>query len=152
MSSAFDEPASFTPEGISHRGVRADPSEIALLRGTMRRWLAGLPLDDDRRQDILLASYEALANAVEHAYAPSDQDATLDFEATYDRAEGQLHVRVSDHGVWHDAQDDESRRSRGHGLTLIRNLTTEMVVERKPGGTVVDMRWSLDEKGTSAVV
>ncbi len=152
MSSAFDEPASFTPDGISHRGVRADPSEIALLRGTMRSWLAGLPLDEDRRQDILLASYEALANAVEHAYTPSDPAATLDFEATYHPADGQLHVLVADHGVWHDAPDDESRRSRGHGLTLIRNLTSEMVVERKPGGTVVDMRWSLNENDTSDVV
>ncbi|WP_407443394.1 ATP-binding protein [Rhodococcus sp. (in: high G+C Gram-positive bacteria)] len=151
MSSAYDEPASFTPDGICHRGVRADPSEIALLRGSMRRWLAQLPLDDDCRQDILLASYEALANAVEHAYTPGDPAATLDFEALYRPADGQLHVLVTDHGVWHDASDDESRRSRGHGLTLIRNLTSEMTVDRTPEGTVVDMRWSLNENDTSDV-
>lgn len=151
MSSAPDEPASFTPDGLHHRGVRADPAEIAYLRASMRRWLAGLPLDDDRRQDILLASYEALANAVEHAYDPGDPAATLDLHASFRPRDGFLDVVVTDHGKWHDAGNDESRRSRGHGLTLIRNLTSELVVDPGPDGTLVEMRWSLRENDTSDI-
>ncbi|WP_016693396.1 ATP-binding protein [Rhodococcus rhodochrous] len=133
------------PDEIRSSGVRADPTEIAGLRVVTRRWLAKLPLNEDRRQDILLASYEALANAVEHAYAPDDAHGTLDYEAAYLPDEGEVVVRVVDHGSWHDAVDSDARRSRGHGLTLIRNLASDVQVSAGPKGTVVEMRWVLDE-------
>ncbi|WP_129978220.1 ATP-binding protein [Rhodococcus sp. Q1] len=133
------------PDDIRSSGVRADPTEIAGLRVVTRRWLAKLPLDEDRRQDILLASYEALANAVEHAYAPDDAHGTLDYEATFLPHEGEVLVRVSDHGSWHEAVDSDARRSRGHGLTLIRNLASDVHVSAGPEGTVIEMRWALDD-------
>ncbi|APE08586.1 ATP-binding protein [Rhodococcus pyridinivorans] len=133
------------PDEIRSSGVRADPTEIAGLRVVTRRWLAKLPLSEDQRQDILLASYEALANAVEHAYAPDDAHGTLDYEATYLPDEGEVVVRVVDHGSWHDAVDSDARRSRGHGLTLIRNLASDVQVSAGPKGTVVEMRWVLEE-------
>lgn len=145
MSSVPDESASFTPYGIDSVGVRADPTVIAGVRSVIRRWLTDLPLNDDQRQDILLASYEALANAVEHAYPPDDLSGTLDVEARFLPAEGVLTVRVADHGSWHDAVADPARRSRGHGLNLIRNLASEVYVKGGPSGTVIDMRWAVHE-------
>ncbi|WP_241384082.1 ATP-binding protein [Rhodococcus sp. CH91] len=145
MSSAPEESASFFPDGLRSSGVRADPTEIAGLRVVTRRWLSKLPLAEDRRQDILLASYEALANAVEHAYAPGDLHGTLDFEAMFLPSEGEVIVRVTDHGTWHDAVDSDARRSRGHGLTLIRNLASDVQVSTGPTGTIIEMRWALDE-------
>ncbi|MEU5843874.1 ATP-binding protein [Rhodococcus sp. NPDC047139] len=145
MSSAPEESAAYFPDGIRSSGVRADPTEIAGLRVVMRRWLAKLPLSEDRRQDILLASYEALANAVEHAYAPGDTHGTLDFEAIFQPHESEVLVRVTDHGAWHEAVKSDARRSRGHGLTLIRNLASDVHVSAGPTGTVIEMRWVLDE-------
>ena len=149
MSSAPEESASFFPDEIRSSNVRADPTEIAGLRVVTRRWLAKLPLSEDRRQDILLASYEALANAVEHAYAPGDTHGTLDFEAVYLPREGEVIVRVIDHGSWHEAVNSDARRSRGHGLTLIRNLAGAVEVSAGPTGTVVEMRWALDRAETA---
>ncbi|MEE2034517.1 ATP-binding protein [Rhodococcus chondri] len=121
--------------------MRADSTEIANLRRSMRQWLATLNLGADRVQDILLASYEALANAVEHAYDASDESATVDLEATYRPEDRELKVTVTDHGRWQDAIDDAAHRSRGHGLTLIRNLATEAVVSPGTEGTLIAMRW-----------
>lgn len=144
MSSAPDESASFTPYGIRSLGVRADPTEIAGLRSVVRRWLAELPLTDDQRQDILLASYEALANAVEHAYPAGSDTGTLDLETAFDADAGVVSVLVADRGTWHDAVDDPARRSRGHGLTLIRNLASEVDVRSGYSGTVIEMKWVVD--------
>ncbi|UYP20381.1 ATP-binding protein [Rhodococcus sp. Z13] len=143
MSSAPDESTAYTTHGVRSVGVPADPTEIAGLRVVLRRWLADLPMDEDRRQDILLASYEALANAVEHAYSPGDSNATLDLTADFLPHEGELVVRVADHGSWHDAVSSDARRSRGHGLTLIRSLADGVDVSPGPTGTIVEMRWSL---------
>lgn len=141
MQSHPEEPASLTTEGVFFRAVRADSTEIAHLRRAMRQWLANLNLGADREQDILLASYEALANAVEHAYDADDESATVDLEATYRPDERRLEVIVTDRGRWRDAVDDVAHRSRGHGLTLIRNLSTETVVTPGVDGTLIAMRW-----------
>jgi serine/threonine-protein kinase RsbW len=136
-----NENASFNSGGIYFRGVRADPAEIADIRRAIRQWLRTLPLEDERRDDVVLASYEALANAVEHAYSAQDDSATLDLEATYRPQDRYLEVRVSDRGSWHEAVVPNG--SRGHGLNLIRQLSTDMVVTPRPDGTQVAMHWTL---------
>jgi serine/threonine-protein kinase RsbW len=73
----------------------------------MRQWLSTLHLDADLECDIVLASYEALANAVEHAYPVRDESATVDLEETYSRDDRYLKVRVADRGYWCDAADEK---------------------------------------------
>lgn len=135
--------ASFDTGGISLHGVRADPTDIADVRDLVRRWLEGLHLAAERRHDVVLASYEALANAVEHAYAAGDEAATVDFTAVYQPVDRQLEITVVDHGRWRTERAGDADSSRGHGLTLIRALTTETVVTLRPDGTHVAMRWLL---------
>ncbi|WP_407441098.1 ATP-binding protein [Rhodococcus sp. (in: high G+C Gram-positive bacteria)] len=141
MLTESDGSASFASGGIFFRGVRADPAYISDLRRAMRQWLEQLDVDDDRKRDVVLASYEALANAVEHAYDADDASASLDFEATYLPRDHVLEVRVADHGCWHDA--DGSPSSRGHGLALIRGLATDVVITPSSQGTHVTIHWSL---------
>ncbi|MBM7457747.1 ATP-binding protein [Rhodococcus coprophilus] len=141
MLTDSDGSASFTSGGIFFRGVRADAAFISDLRRAVRVWLEQLDVDDDRKHDVVLASYEALANAVEHAYDIDDDSASLDFEATYLPQDQILEVRVADHGCWHDA--DSTPTSRGHGLALIRGLATDVVVDPTPQGTHVTIHWSL---------
>ncbi|MEE2056704.1 ATP-binding protein [Rhodococcus artemisiae] len=135
--------ASFASGGIFFHGVRADPSDIADIRRSMQQWLGNLHLGPEHEQDVVLASYEALANAVEHAYAANDPQATVDLEAVYRPSDRHLEVTVSDHGRWRDVMDRTGYGSRGHGLTLMRSLSTEMVVTPGLDGTHVAMRWSL---------
>ncbi|MDX5310254.1 MAG: ATP-binding protein, partial [Rhodococcus sp. (in: high G+C Gram-positive bacteria)] len=57
----------FTSTGMFYRGVRAEPGQVTMLRQALDRWLDRLHLEAELGQDVLLASYEALANVVEHA-------------------------------------------------------------------------------------
>lgn len=142
MQTHTDGSASFTSGGIYFRGVRADATQIAGLRQAVRQWLGTLHLEPDHEHDVVLASYEALANAVEHAYSADDEMATVDLEVTFRPQERHLEVTVADHGRWRDMIHDPNA-SRGHGLALIRKLTTEMVVTPGSDGTHVAMRWAL---------
>jgi serine/threonine-protein kinase RsbW len=135
--------ASFASGGIYFHGVRADPTDIAGVRRSMQQWLGNLDLGPEHEQDVVLASYEALANAVEHAYTADDPSATVDLEAVYRPYDRHLEVTVADHGRWRDAVEQTGYGSRGHGLTLMRSLSTEMVVTPSVDGTHVAMRWSL---------
>lgn len=134
--------ASFDTGGLFFRDVRATAADIAALRGVVRQWLRTLALDPDCEHDIVLACYEALANAVEHAYEPDDESATLDLEATYRPGSGVLEIAVTDNGRWQEKHPGQSVGSRGHGLSLIRRLATEMDVVPSARGTRVVMRWS----------
>ncbi len=120
----------------------ADPRRLASVRTEMQRWLEGHGIDDERCRDITLATYEALANSVEHAYGadgarePATCTVTLHVSVTGDRT---VAVDVADHGRWTDHEDDPRR---GRGLPLIHALADHATVDTSPHGTVVTMRWN----------
>ena len=123
--------------------IPAEPRRLSSVRTDVQRWLETHGIDDDRCQDITLATYEALANSVEHAYctdASRDADActvTLHAVVTDSRT---VAVDVADHGRWMDREDDPRR---GRGLPLIHALADHATVDTSPRGTVVAMRWHL---------
>ena len=135
----------FTSTGLFYRGVRAEPSQVTMLRQALDRWLDRLHLEVELGQDVLLASYEALANAVEHAYPDGygDRVGAVDLEAVYRPGERSVEVIVTDHGRWRTPEDPSGDSCRGHGLALIRTLTSHTDVVTVPDGTSVSMKWDV---------
>lgn len=69
-------------ERFERVGVPADPRMAAQTRDEFSRWLNGaLDLDAYRASDLLLATYEALANTAEFAYPSTGFLGTMDVSA-----------------------------------------------------------------------
>jgi serine/threonine-protein kinase RsbW len=121
-----------------HRRLPADAESLVPLRAALAGWLAALtpPWPRLQREDIVLATYEALANAVEHAYREVTAD---DITLECHHADGRLGITVRDTGTWKPATGEDP--FRGRGLLLIRSLTSHHTVDHGAGGTIVDMSW-----------
>jgi anti-sigma regulatory factor (Ser/Thr protein kinase) len=114
----------------------ADPETLPLLRSELERWLelAAIPQTDAR--DVVLATWEAGTNAIEHAQDTADQLVRVHAELVGDR----LHIEVADSGRW---KPPEARPDRGLGLQLIEALMTFVDIDRSDTGTKVVMERSL---------
>ncbi|MGW6035381.1 ATP-binding protein [Gordonia terrae] len=162
ISSAHPRPED--SDGGLTLSVAATPESAHLFRQHFTRWLdATLDVDAERRSDIVLAVYEAVANAAEHAYAadapspgpqpsgnqsPVAQSPAAQSSATRSRAievrahvtrDESLEVTVTDSGRW--KSDASSSPYRGRGLALISALSDASDVTRGPDGTSVTLRW-----------
>ncbi len=129
------------PEGDLHFRVPAVPGRLAGLRHALAKWAtqAGLPEEDT--EALVLASYEAMANTVEHAYRDQTQG-LLDVRAQIDDEQARVVVTVTDYGKWKPPQPGGSSL-RGRGLSLIRGLTSTATIAPTTGGTTVTMFWPL---------
>ena len=103
----------------------------------MRDWLAVNDIAAADANDILLAVGEAVANAVEHAYAP---DSSGDVEVELVRDGAQMTLRIRDRGIWNLLW---APGDRGRGLPLMRAVS-DVDVRRSLSGTTVTMRRNLD--------
>jgi len=114
----------------------AEPGTLPVLRRELELWLerAAIPQTDAR--DVVLATWEAGTNAIEHAQDASDQLVRVHAELVGDR----LHVEVADSGRW---KTPEPRPDRGLGLQLIEALMTFVDIDRSDSGTRVVMERSL---------
>ncbi len=110
----------------------ADPDSLPQLRRELERWLESAAVPDVDARDILLATWEAGANAIEHARAGEGAVVRVDAALSGDR----IRIGVIDRGRW---KEPEVRQDRGLGLRLIEALMTNVDVERTPGGTRVVM-------------
>jgi serine/threonine-protein kinase RsbW len=114
------------------RSIGADPMQIALLRKDLRGWLTSHSVDEESAQAVLLACSEAVANAIEHAYAATK--AAVELQA--DVSEGEVTVTVSDSGQWRPQRESP----RGRGLGLMRALMDAVEVSSGQEGTTVELR------------
>ena len=113
--------------------LAADPSELASMRALLRRWLARAEGTEDDVAEILAATGEAAANAIEHgSHAKGGQ-----WELTGLLDGREVDITVRDHGSWREVG---SRTTGGRGLGLMRALMDSVEVARGPDGTVVRMR------------
>ncbi|HEY4457160.1 MAG TPA: SpoIIE family protein phosphatase [Pseudonocardiaceae bacterium] len=115
----------------------ADRDVIGEVRRTIQGWGAQTGLPDDLVAELTLASYEAMANVVEHAY-PDHTDGPLDIRIT--RENNHLIVTVTDQGHWRSAAADDLR---GRGLLLMEGMAKQLRVTRSTTGTTVEMRWPI---------
>ncbi len=106
------------------------------LRIALSEWLTSLHIAPERAYDVVLATYEALANAVEHAY--SRIPGTLDLHAECVPATEWIEVIISDRGEWTVHAPDSTR---GRGVPLMHALADTTAVTSDHGGTTVRMVW-----------
>jgi anti-sigma regulatory factor (Ser/Thr protein kinase)/putative methionine-R-sulfoxide reductase with GAF domain len=107
------------------------PDSLAPIRYLLRRWLAARGATQLEAYDLIVASQEACANAIEHAYGPGT--AQFEFSATYD--EGLVTLTVTDSGRWRPPRG----ANRGRGLPLMRTLVETVDVRQTDAGTTVTL-------------
>jgi serine/threonine-protein kinase RsbW len=135
--------------------VTADGHGAASMRAEFGRWLARhFTLGAERISDLVLAVYEALANAAEFAYVDTPQRGTMDLSATYDADSDTLAVTVNDRGRWrHKASEPATAEHgyRGRGIPLMRALADHATIDPTPHGTNVTLTWTrLKQSGSTA--
>jgi len=103
-----------------------------VVRDALRAWLVGVDIDRSAGEDVVLATWEACANAIEHAVEPQ-----IDLVAVTARlGDGCIRVTVSDSGRW---APPSMRENRGLGLRLIESLMTSVDVDESDRGTTVTL-------------
>jgi len=125
--------------GELHRRGTLTAEGLAPLRRALADWAGQIGLEASTVEAIVLSTYEALANSVEHAYR-DDGAGTVELDASVN--DFIVTVTVTDHGRWRPPSADSG--SRGRGLSLIRNLGAAANVVGTPQGTTVTMTWLLD--------
>jgi len=120
----------------------ADLGSMDLVRDAMRTWLGGLELDRSDAEDVVLATWEACANAIEHAVEPLERIVVV-YAAVEDSA---IRVMVGDTGRWAPPSGLEDR---GLGLQLMESLVTTVVVTQSPSGTTVTLEKAVSSEPVS---
>jgi PAS domain S-box-containing protein len=111
---------------------RADARELSGLRSSLRAWLGRAGIGARAIDEVVLATNEVAANAVEHAYGLSDAS----FQLGVSIVDGGVAVVVEDRGSWRPPRPNEHR---GRGLDLARAFMDAVEIESSVSGTVVRM-------------
>jgi serine/threonine-protein kinase RsbW len=136
-----DEPPNDIRPPLSADAV-ATPQEAARLRHELAAWLA-LDVPDEPLEDLLLATYEAIANAAEHAYADhTDTAGPIRLQAH--RRPDCITVAVVDEGNW---RIPTGKGFRSRGLALMHLLVPDIHIGPNDIGTTVHLRMWLPENG-----
>jgi len=128
----------FTGSSLTLR-LAAEPRVLAPLRHTIRRWLRDLDATPQETYDILVASGEACANAIQHAYGAREGFVDVTLAAVDEWAE----VTVRDSGSWRP----KSPALGGRGLHLMQGLMDSVETRTGPDGTMVRLRRRLRSRG-----
>ncbi len=112
--------------------VPGDLDSLGLVRDAVRTWLTGTTLDRDERHEVVLAVWEACANAVEHALPSGDGHVDIRAETT----PSGVKVVVADDGAW---RAPTTRADRGLGLRLMHSTMTAVDVAPGSSGTRVTL-------------
>lgn len=127
---------SFTESGF------ADGQTVANFREKVKAWLAGaVEIDNERVCDILLATDEALANCVDHAYGDTDHSGLMTLRMTYDVGAQEVQISVTDEGGWVEPAPRTQTSIRGRGLILMRALADNCTIDGRADGTTVLLRF-----------
>ena len=120
----------------------ATPQEAARLRHELAAWLAP-DVPDEPLEDLVLATYEAVANAAEHAYADhTDTAGPIHLHAH--RTRDGVFITVTDEGEW---RIPTGQRFRSRGLALIHLLVPDVHIDPNHTGTAVHLRMWLPASG-----
>jgi serine phosphatase RsbU (regulator of sigma subunit)/CHASE1-domain containing sensor protein/anti-sigma regulatory factor (Ser/Thr protein kinase) len=119
-----------------HHIIERDPGALAPARAALRTWLDGHQVPEGIVEELVLASSEALANAIEHAHPTPE--GSIEFRGWIDGA--RVVVHVADDGRWSERDPDPVR---GNGLMIMRTLMDEVVVDREADGTRIELIRSL---------
>jgi serine phosphatase RsbU (regulator of sigma subunit)/anti-sigma regulatory factor (Ser/Thr protein kinase) len=128
--------APLPPEGFSLE-LPAEPEALSSARKALDRWLMEAGMSRRDAHAIKVASGEACANAIEHAYRPGD--AAFRIEAS--RRDAEVLITVRDFGGWREPRGSD----RGRGLPLMKALMDSVRVDPSSEGTMVQLRRRVEE-------
>jgi serine phosphatase RsbU (regulator of sigma subunit)/anti-sigma regulatory factor (Ser/Thr protein kinase) len=123
-----------------HVRIPTDLASLELVRDAVRTWLSGTTLTRDDRHAVVLAVWEACANAIEHAARPNGD--YVDVRAAL--TDAGVKLVVDDTGAW---KDQTRRAGRGLGLQLMRSTMTSVDVTPGSSGTRVTLEKISSEAG-----
>jgi serine phosphatase RsbU (regulator of sigma subunit)/anti-sigma regulatory factor (Ser/Thr protein kinase) len=108
--------------------VPSTVDSMDLVRDAMRAWIGAASFQRSQTEDVVLATWEACANAIEHAADP-----TSDYIRVHAKLEDSVvRVVVEDTGRW---VRTDPREDRGLGLRLIRALMSDVEISEGADGT-----------------
>ena len=110
--------------------VEHELSALKTCRRKLDEWLQRRGLPDPPRAEVVLATHEALANAIEHSN--SANPIQIKAEA---RSDGFV-IEITDDGQWKIPDADPSIE-RGRGLKLIKALVSDVQIRSQVAGTTV---------------
>jgi PAS domain S-box-containing protein len=111
----------------------SDPGELAAMRSLMRRWLRHGNGSETDIAEILTATGEAAANAIEHG---GSMTGGAPFEVAGVLEGDEVEITVRDRGQWRQG----TRSEGGRGIVLMRALMDSVELDPGPDGTTVTMR------------
>jgi anti-sigma regulatory factor (Ser/Thr protein kinase) len=118
--------------------VPSHVDSMDLVRDAMRAWLVGVRLERGQAEDLVLATWEACANAIEHAVDPTHDHITVHAEAE----DSLVRIVVQDTGSW---GSPSLREDRGLGLRLINSLVSSVDISQGEDGTRITVEKALTE-------
>jgi PAS domain S-box-containing protein len=127
-------------EPLSIRLPAAPPS-VATLRRAVRKWLAAIGASEDDVFDLTVASGEAIANSIEHAYGFDEGDVEL----KADISDGVVTVIVRDYGHWRPPRESD----RGRGLEMMRSLVDDVEITPASDGSQVRLTRRIENPARS---
>lgn len=113
--------------------LAAHPGTLSELRRELRAWAERLELDARSTGEVVLATCEAAANAIQHAYSFGRGF----YQIEGDRENESLIVTVRDEGLWLD------RPSDGKGLDIIATVADEHHIRSTAHGTEVRISFNV---------
>jgi anti-sigma regulatory factor (Ser/Thr protein kinase) len=117
-----------------------DLSLLRRLRRELAAWLERLEVPDAISDDIVLATHEAAANAIEHARLGTEITVRIS------RADSKIDVLVSNIGGWGEPRSLD--QMRGRGLAIMNHVMSDLEVQSLSQRTVIRMHKELSSTGT----
>jgi PAS domain S-box-containing protein len=110
-----------------------EASHLASTRAVLKGWLSRVGMDSDQSLKVLIATGEALANAIEHGHRQlTEGTINLRAIAFADR----VHVTIVDEGSW---KPPVAAAHRGRGIALMKALMQDVTIQPRATGTTVHM-------------
>ncbi|MGA7050860.1 MAG: SpoIIE family protein phosphatase, partial [Mycobacterium sp.] len=113
----------------------AHASYLAPTRTALRSWLTQARVDPDQTMNVLIATGEAVANAIEHGHRHSPEG-TISLGAT--ALVDQVQLTITDSGAWKLPQPAADHH-RGRGIALMRGLMHDVTINPDTAGTTVHL-------------
>jgi len=106
------------------------------IRHALDAFLRTLTVRDERREDIVLAVGEALANAAEHAYEATEcrsEHEVIELHATATPDGSRIAVEIRDAGRFIERA---ARADRGFGFRIMRSIARDVAIDTASGTRV----------------
>jgi serine phosphatase RsbU (regulator of sigma subunit)/anti-sigma regulatory factor (Ser/Thr protein kinase) len=130
--------------GMLRIRLDADPAQLAPVRRQLRAWMSENGVRSADQDTLLLATGEALGNAVEHAYVDAAAG-VVELTAALDAERRRFTVTICDHGRWRAFHGDTGR---GRGTAIMRALSASFDRNSDETGTTVTMEFVPTEATT----